>query len=203
MSGKVICDLSNGIHTDVYDLTGIQVLHDLQEGKQIADCPKLISTLVVNDPTTGGPHWAALDTNSIDANGVPYRLAFSDYFVARSGVDGDHIMYAVNISPTGVLSYDQEFRDEETGSLGVDFNRRNLPGSPDAGFYKPHSMLWVCPPGICPITPQITPRSVVDKTTKKHSKRKARKGKVHAAKHKGKVHATKRKSKAGATGKHV
>jgi hypothetical protein len=163
-TGKVICDLSNGIHTDGIDLTGMQVLHDLQEGKQVADCPKLISTLVVNDPTTGGPHWAALDTASIDPNGVPYRLAFSDYFVARSGVDGDHIMYTVNIGPGGKLSYDDDFRDVATGSLGVDFNRRNWPGSPDAGFYKPHSMLWVCPPNVCPITPQITPRSVVDGT---------------------------------------
>jgi hypothetical protein len=32
----------------------------------------------------------------------------------------------------------------------VNFNRRDWPGSPDAGFYKPHSMLWVCPPGVCP-----------------------------------------------------
>jgi hypothetical protein len=157
-SGKVTCDLSSGIHTHGYDLTGMQVLQQLEQGKQIADCPKLISTLVVNDPTTGGPHWAALDDSSIDQNGVPYRLAFSDYFVSRSGVDGDHIMYDVNISPTGVLSYDKSFRDENTSGLGVDFNRRDWPGSPDAGFYKPHSMLWVCPPGICPITPQITPR---------------------------------------------
>jgi hypothetical protein len=157
-SGKVTCDLSNGIHTDGLDLTGMEALQQLEQGKQIADCPKLISTLVVNDPTTGGPHWAALDNSSIDQNGVPYRLAFSDYFVSRSGVDGDHIMYDVDISPTGVLSYDKSFRDENTSSLGVNFNRRDWPGSPDAGFYKPHSMLWVCPPGICPITPQITPR---------------------------------------------
>ena len=176
-SGKVTCDLSNGIHTDGYDLTGMQALNALEEGKQIADCPRLISTLVVNDPTTGGPHWAALDDNSIDNNGVPYRLAFSDYFVARSGVDGDHIMYLVDVSPTGVLSYDNTFRDEDTGSLGVDFNRRDWPGSPDAGFYKPHSMLWVCPPGVCPITPQVTPRSVVAGHAAQARKKPARRAK--------------------------
>ncbi|HEY1593429.1 MAG TPA: hypothetical protein VGF81_16645 [Solirubrobacteraceae bacterium] len=176
-SGKVICDLSNGIHTDGYDLTGMQALQQLEQGKQIADCPKLISTLVVNDPTTGGPHWAALDDSSIDQNGVPYRLAFSDYFVSRSGVDGDHIMYDVNVSPTGKLSYDNSFRDENTSSLGVDFNRRDWPGSPDAGFYKPHSMLWVCPPGICPLTPQITPRGA--NASKAKAKRKQSKRLVH------------------------
>jgi hypothetical protein len=157
-SGRVVCDLSHGIHTHGYHLSGIQVLEKMEEGKQIADCPRLVSTLVVHDPTSGGPHWAALDANSVDEHGVPYRLAFSDYFVARTGVDGDHRLYIADISPSGRLSYDPAFRDENTGALGVNFDRRNWPGSPDVGFYKPHSMLWVCPPGVCPVTPQVTSR---------------------------------------------
>jgi hypothetical protein len=148
--GQVDCDLSRGIHRDGYDLTGMQVFQKLAAGETVADCPKLISTLKVNDPTSGGPHWAALDNHSLRADGSPERLTFSDYFVARTGIDGDHRFYTVDIAPDGKLSYDTSFRDENTGALGVDFNRRNWPGSPDAGFYKPHSMLWVCPPGICP-----------------------------------------------------
>jgi hypothetical protein len=148
--GQVDCDLSRGIHTDGYDLTGMQVFDKLAEGKTVADCPKLVSTLKVHDVTSGGPHWAALDNHSLRADGSPRRLVFSDYFVARTGVDGNHRMFAVNISKGGKLSYDDTFRDEKTGAIGVDFNRRNWPGSPDAGFYKPHSMVWVCPPGICP-----------------------------------------------------
>jgi hypothetical protein len=148
--GHVLCDLSRGIHTDGYDLTGMQLFQKLAKGEKVADCPTLISTLKVNDPTSGGPHWAALDNHSLRADGSPERLTFSDYFVARTGIDGDHRFYTVDIAPDGKLSYDQDFRDENTGALGVDFNRRNWPGSPDAGFYKPHSMLWVCPPGICP-----------------------------------------------------
>jgi hypothetical protein len=148
--GHVDCDLSRGIHTDGYDLTGIQLFDKLAKGEKVADCPTLISTLKVDDPTGGGPHWAALDNHSLRADGSPQRLVFSDYFVARTGIDGDHRFYTVDISPDGKLSYDQDFRDENTGALGVNFNRRNWPGSPDAGFYKPHSMLWVCPPGICP-----------------------------------------------------
>jgi hypothetical protein len=104
---------------------------------------------------------------------VPERLAFSDYFVARSGVDGDHRLYIVDISPTGKLSYDPTFRDENTGGLGVNFNRRDWPGSPDAGFYKPHSMLWVCPPGVCPVTPQISPRTGASSDAAHHRRRSA------------------------------
>jgi hypothetical protein len=153
----------------------------------VADCPHLISAIKVNDPTTGGPHWAALDNHSVDQNGVPYRLAFSDYFVSRTGVDGDHRLYTVDIDGTGKLSYDESFRDEKTGALGVNFNRRDWPGSPDAGFYKPHSEVWVCPPGLCPATPAISPRGepagkrskarkVKRKTRAKHGKARKRTG---------------------------
>jgi len=127
---------------------------------EVGDCPVLLDVLIVHDPTTGGPHWFALDDHSIDANGYPTRLTFDDYFVARTGVDGDHRLYVVNISPTGHLTYDQMFRDEQLGSLGVDFNRRDwIPRNgqngdagylwPDGGFYKPHAMTWVCPPTDC------------------------------------------------------
>ncbi|MEW6471380.1 MAG: hypothetical protein AB1679_03835 [Actinomycetota bacterium] len=67
-----------------------------------------------------------------------------------SGVDGNHRLYMVDVDPaTGALAYDQSFRDEKDGALGVDFNRRHWPRNPDAGFYKPHAMVWVCPPGVC------------------------------------------------------
>jgi hypothetical protein len=150
--GKVKCDLSRGIDTNgdgKVDLTGMDVFKKLAVGKKVADCPRLISHVVVHDPTTGGPHWGALDNHSVDQNGLPWRLAFSDYFVSRTGVDGDHRLFTVNVGPKGKLSYDKSYRDEKTGALGVNFNRRDWPGSPDAGFYKPHSMIWVCPPGLC------------------------------------------------------
>lgn len=147
--GHVTCDLSRGIHEDGLNLTGIQLFNKLAKGEKVADCPFLVDTLEVHDITSGGPHWAALDNHSFDQNGVPWRLTFSDYFVSRTGVDGDHRFYTVDVSPEGKLAYDDDFRDEKNGSLGVNFNRRNWPGSPDVGFYKPHSMLWVCPPGVC------------------------------------------------------
>ncbi|HEX4107802.1 MAG TPA: hypothetical protein VHX88_06680 [Solirubrobacteraceae bacterium] len=116
---------------------------------EVGDCPVLLDVLIVHDPTTGGPHWGALDDHTINADGFPTRLTFDDYFVARTGVDGDHRLYVVDISPTGNLTYDKQFVDEQDGSLGVDFNRRDWYDYPEGGFYKPHGMTWVCPPGDC------------------------------------------------------
>jgi hypothetical protein len=116
---------------------------------EIGDCPVLLDVLIVHDPTSGGPHWAALDNHSLDADGFPTRMTFDDYFVARTGVDGDHRLYVVDIAPDGNLTYDENFVDEEDGSIGVDFNRRDWYGLPDQGFYKPHAMDWVCPPTDC------------------------------------------------------
>jgi hypothetical protein len=160
--GKVACDLTNGIDTNgdgKVDLTAIQAIHKLAQGQVVADCPRYLDGLIVKDPTTGGPHWGALDNHTNTADGYPTRLTFSNYFVSRTGVDGDHRFYVVDIDPaSGKLSYDQAFRDERTGALGVNFNRRDWPGSPAAGFYKPHSMVWVCPPGVCPRDSGMLPR---------------------------------------------
>jgi hypothetical protein len=130
----------------------IDTLPEIQRGQgDEADCPRLVSVLRVDDRSNGGPHWAAIDNHSLTPTGAPTRLVFSNSFVARTGVDGNHRMYMVDVDPaTGALSYDQSFRDENTGAPGVDFNRRDWPKNPDVGFYKPHAMLWVCPPGVCP-----------------------------------------------------
>jgi hypothetical protein len=76
-------------------------------------------------------------------------MIFCDYFVARTGYDGNHRCYMANVNPqTGALSYDTTFRDEFNGALGIDFNRKDWPNHPDAGFYKPHSMVWVVPEAV-------------------------------------------------------
>jgi len=152
--GRVTCDLANGMDLDrdgTVDLTPQQAFTKLASGERVADCPRLLSTLIVDDTTSGGPHWGAIDNHSLTARGAPTRLVFSDYFVARSGVDGNHKMFMVDVDPhTGKLSYDETWRDEITGKLGINFNRKDWPGNPGAGFYKPHSMVWVCPPHVCP-----------------------------------------------------
>jgi hypothetical protein len=76
-------------------------------------------------------------------------MMFCDYFVARTGYDGNHRCYMLSVDPnSGALSYDTAFRDEWNGSLGIDFNRKDWPGHPDGGFYKPHSMVFVTPEAV-------------------------------------------------------
>jgi hypothetical protein len=130
----------------------IDTMAEIERGQgDEADCPRLVSVLRVDDNTSGGPHWGAIDNHSLTPTGAPTRLVFADSFVARTGVDGNHRLYMVDVDPaTGALSYDQSFRDKESGALGVEFNRRYWPKNPDIGFYKPHAMVWVCPPGLCP-----------------------------------------------------
>jgi hypothetical protein len=185
--GSVECNMSQGMDLDgdgniSHDNreTPIDIWQRLAEGETVKDCPKHNDSIVVDDRTTGGPHWAALDNHTTNSDGNPTRLVFSDYFVARLGVDGNHRAYMVNLDPdTQKMSFDKQFRDEMTGAIGVDFNRRNWPGSPDAGFYKPHSMVWVCPPGICTDDYPANARARSSCTpTKKSSKRKASKRKA-------------------------
>ena len=114
-----------------------------------ADCPTLAGVITVDDNTSGGPHWGALDNFNYTPSGAPTRMIFCDYFVARTGYDGNHRCYMLNVDPvTGALSYDNAFRDEWNGSLGIDFNRKDWPGNPDGGFYKPHSMVFVTPEAV-------------------------------------------------------
>jgi hypothetical protein len=207
MDGKVACDMTHGMDLDgdgqishANRETAIDIFRRLAEGETVADCPTFVSSLAVDDRTTGGPHWAALDDNTLTADGNPTRMVFSDYFVARSGVDGNHRMYVVNIDPkTQKLSFDKNFRDEKTGAIGVDFNRRNWPNSPDAGYYKPHSMLWVCPPGIC--KQDYVPGTEVTASSTKKAKTACTKKHIKASHHGSKkscqkAHAKKKKKKA-------
>ncbi len=114
-----------------------------------ADCPTLAGVITVDDNTSGGPHWGALDNHNYTPSGAPTRMMFCDYFVARTGYDGNHRCYMLNVdSQSGALSYDTAFRDEWTGALGVDFNRSDWPGHKDGGFYKPHSMVFVTPEAV-------------------------------------------------------
>jgi hypothetical protein len=144
---KLIASAADG-HVDC----SIDTIGEIERGQgDEADCPRLVSVLRVDDTSNGGPHWGAIDNHSLTPTGAPTRLVFSDSFVARTGVDGNHRMYMVNVDPaTGALSYDPSFKDEPTGPLGVAFNRRDWPFNAGAGFYKPHAMVWVCPPGVCP-----------------------------------------------------
>jgi hypothetical protein len=75
---------------------------------------------------------------------APTRLAEQNYFIARSGVDGNHKVCMLNINPyTGQILLDLTFVDETEGTPCVDFNRRDWPDPNIKGFYKPHTVLFV------------------------------------------------------------
>ncbi|MBV8560735.1 MAG: hypothetical protein JO050_08170, partial [Acidimicrobiia bacterium] len=122
------------------------------------DCPTVAGVVPINDPTSGGPHWAEYDNfrlgsikvkdpatgEDVTDTHAATRIAEANYFVARTGVDGNHTVCMLNISPTsGALSLDTSFVDETEGTPCVQFNRRDWPDPNIKGFYKPHSMLFV------------------------------------------------------------
>ncbi len=126
----------------------IDTVDEVYDGGNEADCPELADALEVPDLSTGGPHWGALDNFVKQADGTyretreESRFAVSNYFVALSGVDGNHKVNIVNRAPDGTLSFDTDFRDENLGSVGIDFNRTVWPHGP-TGAAKPHSTLFV------------------------------------------------------------
>jgi hypothetical protein len=121
---------------------------EIDSGGTAADCPKLVSTLPISDNTSGGPHWGSLDNFKIGPDGFyhetarPDRMAISNYFVARTGIDGNHRVCMVTIGDDGRLTLDKTFRDENEGTPCVDFNRKYWPHGA-FGNAKPHAVLFV------------------------------------------------------------
>ena len=126
----------------------VDTIREVYSGGAEADCPRVVDVQTFADGTSGGPHWGALDNFRRRANGTyvetptPSRIAVSNYFVARTGVDGDHKVCMLSLSPTGKLSIDRAFRDENEGTPCVSFNRTNWPHG-KYGDAKPHSELFV------------------------------------------------------------
>jgi hypothetical protein len=123
-------------------------IHEVYNGGSEADCPTVKSVLPVQDGTSGGPHWGALDNFKLTADGTfvetqqPDRLAYSDYFVARTGVDGNHKVCIATIGKDGTLTVDRTFIDENEGTPCVNFDRTNWPHGKE-GNAKPHSEMFV------------------------------------------------------------
>ncbi|MER6663486.1 hypothetical protein ABT256_02995 [Amycolatopsis japonica] len=113
------------------------------------DLPTVVGAAPINPGTSGGgPHWGAYDNFVLGDDGYyhetdkPRHLAVSNYFVARSGLDGDHKVNLLNLGEDGKVAVDQNFRDEFTGQVGINFNRKTWPHG-SFGNAKPHSELFV------------------------------------------------------------
>ncbi len=122
----------------------IDATAEIEEGGREADCPTIVDTL----PAPGGPHWGAFDNFELGDDGYFHettdirRLAYSNYFVARTGLNGDHRVCLADVNDDQTLSLDEDFVDETTGDSCIDFDRTTWPHG-DWGPAKPHSMLFV------------------------------------------------------------
>lgn len=94
-------------------------------------------------PRTGGPGGLAMASDGS-------RVAVADYTVDVPTYrrDGDHRLYMLRIDDeSGQLRIDKEFRDENTGEVGIDFDRAKWPHGA-TGPARPRGLLFVAvPPG--------------------------------------------------------
>ncbi|WP_236808455.1 selenium-binding family protein [Amycolatopsis albispora] len=127
----------------------IDTLAEAQNGGAESDCPTVAGAAPINPgQPAAGPHWGAYDNFKLGADGFyhetksPERIAVSNYFVARSGLDGDHKVNMLKLGPDGKVSLDTSFKDEFSGQVGINFNRKDWPHG-SFGNAKPHSELFV------------------------------------------------------------
>ncbi|KQW53518.1 hypothetical protein ASC77_04360 [Nocardioides sp. Root1257] len=122
----------------------IDTIEETVNGGAESDCPAVTDIL----PAPGGPHWGALDNLAVGDDGYFHetkdvkRIAYSNYFVARTGLNGDHRVCLVDVGSDQKLTTDTSFKDETTGDTCIDFDRETWPHG-DWGPAKPHSMLFV------------------------------------------------------------
>jgi hypothetical protein len=102
--------------------------------------PKAVSNLRLDGGSDAnpGPHHLAMG-----ADGT--RVAVSNYTASVPGYaqDGDHRVHLIRLDPgTGRLRLDTAFRDEATGTVGIDFNRTTWPHGP-TGPARPAGLLFI------------------------------------------------------------
>ncbi|MEV5826899.1 hypothetical protein AB0L25_15085 [Spirillospora sp. NPDC052242] len=127
---------------------------EVSEGGAERDCPALIDAQQIKGGLGGpqgrvgtGPHWGAMDNFRLGWDGRYHetksirRIATSNYFVAQTGIDGDHKVCITRFHPRTGLSIDRAFRDEVTGEPCVDFDRTSWPHG-ERGHARPHGVLF-------------------------------------------------------------
>ncbi|GAA4698237.1 hypothetical protein GCM10023215_40770 [Pseudonocardia yuanmonensis] len=147
--GVIALDIEKLVEAGDEAACSIDTAEEIARGGAESDCPTLKGHQVINPgKAAGGPHWGALDHLELGDDGFyhetdqPKRLATTNYFVARTGTDGDHKVCLVDIGRDGELTLDEDFRDENTGDTCISFNRESWPHG-SFGNAKPHSMLFV------------------------------------------------------------
>lgn len=128
------------------DECAIDTPPEVFDGGAEAICPTLAGVYAMDDVSSGGPHWGTIDGFRLSADpgriSSVTRIASGNYFVARSGSDGDHRVCILTVAAGGSIRRDDSFVDEVTGRPCVDFNRSVWPHGAH-GNAKPHAMLFV------------------------------------------------------------
>ncbi|QFG22939.1 hypothetical protein [Actinomadura sp. WMMB 499] len=132
----------------------IDALAEVSAGGAEPDCPALIDAEQIKGGIGGpqgrvgtGPHWGAMDNFRLGWDGRYRetshirRIATSNYFVAQTGIDGDHKICITQFDPRAGLRVDRRFRDEITGEPCIDFDRTSWPHG-DRGHARPHGVLF-------------------------------------------------------------
>lgn len=112
------------------------------------DCPVEVSVVNVdsaeNFRTHGGTHYIEFDKDDSRYAATNYFVDLDSFGLPGTGSGGDLKLYIANFNKKdGASSLDQEFKDELTGEIGVNFNRPSTykwPGDRGfAGTAKPHN----------------------------------------------------------------
>ena len=149
VGGVIALDIEKLVNSGADATCSVDTEQEITAGGAEPDCPTVRSTVPINPDEKGdGPHWGALDNLKIGDDGFyhhndqPERLATANYFVARTGLDGDHRVCMVDIGEGGKMTLDESFTDENTKQPCISFNRQDWPHGA-YGNAKPHSMLFV------------------------------------------------------------
>lgn len=124
----------------------IDTIEEAWEGGNEDDCPRLTDVHLVDDASSGGPHFFSWDFPGW--NEGRQRLAFFDYFVSETGAGGDKKVCMLAFDD-GQLEPDPAFPasggSQKPGSGCISFNRPDWPAQrgEGAGPAKPHYGLFV------------------------------------------------------------
>lgn len=106
--GVYTLDISKLVDAGTDFQCSIDTKQEAEHGGAESNCPTLSGATPINSGQPGaGPHWGAYDDFVQGEDGIyretdqPERLAVSNYFVERSGLDGDHRSTSCTSGRTG------------------------------------------------------------------------------------------------------
>jgi hypothetical protein len=109
--------------------------------------PRLVSVLRLDRNPTDPSSARSGSPGALVMSADGSRIAVADYGMQMPAYrrEGDRRVYLLVLDPlTGQLRFDQNFRDELTGQVGVDFNRARWPHG-ESGPARPHGVLFLAP----------------------------------------------------------